>query len=66
MSREGARCRERERVRVLEDAIGNGATLELLGVPFVVLFAEPRLAVGVEPEPRTDGPSTVRPGRRPA
>ena len=40
MSREGAACRARAQSRYLEDAIGSGATVELMGYRLVVLFAD--------------------------
>jgi hypothetical protein len=51
VSRESGRCRAREREQALEDAIGRGVTLELLGIRFVVLFAEQSYAPPSEPRP---------------
>jgi hypothetical protein len=66
VSREGALCRARERAQAVEDALGRGVTLELLGVPIVVLYAEERRTVVAGPgsSPFTTVPT--RSGRRPA
>lgn len=65
MSREGVLCGARERAQALEEALGRGVTLELLGVPIVVLYAEERRAP--VPGPVSGPPTTIptRSGRRP-
>jgi hypothetical protein len=40
MSREGAACRARAQSRHIEDAIGNGTGIELMGYRLIVLFAD--------------------------
>jgi hypothetical protein len=40
MSREGAACRARAQSRYIEDAIGSGTAIELMGYRLVVLFAD--------------------------
>ena len=40
MSREGARCRAREHVAFLHEALGAGVGAELIGYPLVVLYCE--------------------------
>ena len=53
MSREGAACRERAQARYIEDAIGNGAGIELMGYRLSVLFAD---TPGRAPAPHAGAP----------